>query len=94
MATGEIPVVRLQRLLHQLNITAEQSDWPTCAALARKVIATIRLAVSPESSQTGKPHLDGIYTVGTLRYIRAPADVQRLLNRMNRIIRTARQALR
>ena len=58
------------------------------------MLATIKLAIRPETSQAAKPHLDGVYTVGTMKYIRAPDKLQSLINRMNRIIRTAQRTLR
>jgi len=94
MTDGEVPVTVIWKHQRRLNDAIEEGAWEECVQLANAVCVQIRLALNPATSQTGKVHLDGVFSVGTMRYGRAPAKVKRALDKMNRIIKTAKGTIR
>lgn len=90
---GKVPVSKIWVLQRRLNAAVEAAKWDRCVKLVERICKQIKLAMDPKTSQTGKPHLDGVYSIGTLRYERAPKDVIRALHKMNRIIKTAKRTL-
>lgn len=90
---GKIPVVEIYSIQHRLGAALDAQSWDECTQLANEVIDQIRLAINPSTSQTGTPHLDGVFCVGMMRYEAAPKATKRALNKMNRILRTAKRTL-
>jgi len=94
MTGGVVPVNEIWKRQRRLNDAIEEGAWDECVQLASEVCEQIRLALNPATSQTGKVHLDGVFGVGTMRYNRAPVKAKRALDKMNRIIRTAKGTIR
>ncbi len=91
----EIPVSVIWKLQRKINKAIDAELWDESAALANAVVAQLKLAMNPVTAHTGgKPHLDGVYNVGTMRYSQAPRKTTAAINRMNRIIKTAKRTLR
>lgn len=90
----EIPVAAICRLRRLMESAIEEEAWDSVANMAKEVCRQIRLALNPSTSQTGKVHLDGVYNVGTMRYQDAPKKAKKALDKMNRIIKTAKGTLR
>jgi len=88
--TDEIPIRRLWKNRERLGVALDESQWDESKALADLIVDDIRLALDPSKSIVLPPTLDGVYTVGTVRYERAPDKIKRTLNKMNRILRTAK----
>lgn len=88
------PVTRAISLQRKLHEAVDASEWDRCIELAGKICKQIKLALDPKTCQTGIPHLDGVYSIGTMRYERGPKDVVRAINKMNRIIKTAKRTLK
>ena len=91
----EIPVSVIWKLQRKLNKAIDARLWDEVAGLANAVSAQLKLAINPATSHTGgTPHLDGVYSVGTMHYDRAPKTAKAALHKMNRIIKTAKRTLR
>lgn len=88
-----IPVVRIYALQKQLHQELEDGNWKSCKVLSSDILNTMKLALNPATCKTDKPHIDGVYAVGSMRYERAPKDIKRVLNNMNRVIKTAKRVL-
>lgn len=94
MSDGEeIPVAVIWKLRERIEVAVDGREWDACAELANEVCQQLRAAVGPATCRTGKPHLDAVYSVGTMRYQSAPRHAKRALDKMNRIIRTAKGTL-
>lgn len=93
---GEIPVSAIVRIRLQLHDAIVELEWDTCVRLADEVCQQIKLAMNPVTCQIGdgKVHLDGVFNIGTMHYEDAPRRAKRALNKMNRIIKTAKGTLR
>ena len=91
----EIPVSAIWKLQRKLNQAIDDQLWDEATELANAVVAQLKLAINPATSHTGgAPHLDGVYSVGTMHYDRAPKKAAAALHKMNRIIKTAKRTLR
>lgn len=91
------PVAQIHKLRDRLSIAVDEGDWDRATKLAKKIIKKIPLAIDPQKCMTGeplgKPHLDGVYAIGTVRYERAPTHAVRSIRQMNRIIKAALKTL-
>lgn len=94
---SEVPVAQIHKLRDRLSVAVDEGDWDKAAKLARKIVKKIPLALDPQKCMTGeplgKPHLDGVYTIGSMRYERGPSHAVRAIRQMNRIIRSAQKTL-
>lgn len=93
----KVPVTQIHKLRDRLSIAVDEGDWDRASKLAKKIIKKIPLALDSQTCMTGeplgKPHLDGVYTMGSVRYERAPAHAVRSIRQMNRIIKAAQKTL-
>ena len=95
MSDGDnIPIAVIHKIQPRISAAIEARDWDTCTLLANEICEQIKLAMNPATAHTGKVHLDGVYSVGTMRYDRAPKKAKRALNKMNRIMKTAKGTIR
>lgn len=95
MSEGEeIPVAIIWTLQRRLDKAIRERLWDECAELAQTVTAQLKLAMNLATSHTAIVHLEGVFGVGTMQYDNAPPHVKRVLNKMNRIIRTARKTIK
>ena len=90
---SSIPVRDLHELQAKLRIAMDAKAWKEVASIAREMVRIIPLAVDKKTCNTGRPHLDGVYRVGTMSYDRAPPKARRYLNMMNNVIKTASKSL-
>jgi len=86
----EPPIRILWRLRDELGHAVDDQRWDEAKALADQICKLIRLALDPSKCQIGKPSLDGVFTIGTMRYERGPGSAVRAINKMNRILKTAK----
>jgi hypothetical protein len=90
----DLPITRLYKLQADINKSVSDKEWERVSGLARDFIKAIPTSVDARTCGTIKPHLDGIYVIGTIRYSRAPDGVRKSLNLMNRIIKSAKRSLK
>lgn len=94
---SKVPVAQIHKLRDKLGIAVDEEDWDKAAKLAKKIVKKIPLALDPQKCMTGeplgKPHLDGVYTIGSMRYERGPAHAVRAIRQMNRILKVAQRNL-
>lgn len=91
LSEEELPIKRLWAYREKLSAAVDETRWDEAESLARAIMKDIKPAMDRSTCGVGKPHLDGLYTIGTMRYGSAPPKTRRLLNRMNRILRTAKR---
>jgi len=89
----ELPVSMAVNDLRKLNQIIENEQWDECVPLSEKILSNVRLALDKRTCRTGKPHLDGVYSTGRMYYQYAPKKIVRTLDKMNRIIRTAKESV-
>ena len=89
--TEELPIRRLWKYREQLNKAVDGGEWEEATRLSKLIVSDIRFALDPATCGTGKPTLDGLYSIGTQRYVRAPDKTKRAINHMNRILKTAKK---
>lgn len=85
------PVSIIRQGISDLRISLDEKDWDKSNANAQVVLDHIPLAISIDRCNLYYPSLDGVFCVGTQSYLRAPKELVRKLNKMNRIIKTARK---
>ena len=93
MTDEETPISQLWTLRNLLDEAADDSRWDDAAGISEQILVVLRKAMDPSKCQVGTRHLDGIYTLGTTDYEMAPPKAKRKLNKMNRILRTAKNNL-
>ncbi len=93
MTDEEIPISKLWTLRNLLAEAVDDSQWEEVISIVKQLLVVLRDALDPGKCKTGTPHLDGLYMLGTMDYERAPAKARRALNKMNRIIKTAKMNL-
>ncbi len=93
MNDEQTPISQLWTLRKLLGEAVDESRWDESASISKQFLVILREAVNPSKCQIGVPHLDGIYTLGTTSYERAPAKPKRALHKMNRILKTAQMNL-
>lgn len=76
-----------------LKKSVANEKWDESRRLSKLIVEDIKLAVSFDRCKTGTPHLEGLYRIGTMTYMYAPAKVKRSLDRMNLIIKSAKENL-
>lgn len=86
-----LPIEKLFRLQAKLNIYILSKRWDKVRKVAMTMIKGVQVASDPDRCRTGKPHIDGIYQVGSMYYERAPKDVKESVNLLNKSIRDARE---
>lgn len=91
MSEAEIPIRRLWKYREGLDKAIESPDWDEALRLAKLITSGIREALDPVACGAGKPTLDGLYSVGFMRYMNAPKKTKKALTKMNRILRTAKR---
>lgn len=89
-----LPIEQLCDLQKSINAAIDTGKWKRTQKLARSFIKLIPQAVDKKTCRTGKPHLDGIYVIGTIRYDGAPIEAVKALNLMNRLIKSAKKSLK
>jgi hypothetical protein len=89
----ETPISQLWTLRKLLGEAVEDSRWDDVTGISGQLLVVLRKAVDPSKCQVGVAHLDGIYTLGTTSYEKATPKAKRALNKMNRILRTAKMNL-
>jgi hypothetical protein len=89
----ELPIRQLWKYREQLSDAVDACEWGEAERFAKMIVRGIRLALDPATCGTGKPTLDGLYSIGTQRYSRAPDKTKRALNHMNRILKTAKKSI-
>lgn len=92
--SGELPVSVCCNSIRLLNQLIAEERWEESVSVSKKILENVALALDPRKCKTGTPHLDGVYSTGRMYYSNAPPEVRRALDRMNRIIRTAKDSLR
>jgi hypothetical protein len=90
LSDAKIPIRKLWKCRDRLDESVDSHDWDESAKLAEAITAGIRDAVDP-SLCGGQPTLDGLYTIGNMRYARAPKKTKKAITKMNRILRTAKR---
>lgn len=90
MSEAEIPIRKLWKYKDSLDKAVESYDWDEATCLAKLIVSGIREALDPATCG-GQPTLDGLYSVGDMRYANAPKKAKKALTKMNRILRTAKQ---
>ncbi len=91
--TEETPISQLWTLRKLLGEAVDESRWDDAASISEQFLVVLRKAVSLSECQVGTRHLEGIYTVGTTSYERATHKAKKKLNKMNRILKTAKNNL-
>lgn len=91
MSDEEVPICHLWNLRNLLDDALDNSRWGEVESISGQIVVGIKEALDPSRCQVGTPHLDGLYMIGTVRYDRAPPKSKRALNKMNRILRTAKK---
>jgi len=91
LSEAEIPIRKLWKYRDSLNEAVESSDWDEASRLAKLIVSGIRDALDPVSCGVGKPTLDGLYSIGNMRYEDAPKNVKRAISKMNNILRAAKR---
>lgn len=89
----ELPVSACKNGIRILNELVEEGRWEECIPVSKRILENVALALNPRKCRTGSPHLDGVYSTGRMHYINAPPNVRRALDKMNRIIRTAKESV-
>ena len=95
MKRGEvIPICRLHELRDELRFALDASKWKTVRNRARSITALVPFAMDPSTCWTGSPHLDGIYSVGTQVFARAPDKTKQALTEMNALLGKYKEKMR
>ena len=90
----KLPIEQLYDLHKSLSEAVDAGEWKRVPKLARSITKLIPQAVDVKTCRTGKPHLDGLYSIGTIRYDGAPTEAVKALNLMNRIVRSAKRSVK
>lgn len=85
-----MPIKRLWNNQESLNNVIDFEDWDEAERISKLIVSDIKEALDFDKCKTGTPTLDGIYGVGTIRYTKAPKNVRKSIDKMNRIIKTAK----
>lgn len=93
MTDEEIPISQLWTLRKLLGEAVDESRWDDATSISEQFLVVLRKAMDPSKCQVGERHLDGIYTLGTTSYERATPKAKKKLNKMNRILKTAKKNL-
>lgn len=95
MNDDEIPVRVICDSLRRLDSLILNGQWEECVTLSNDILNYIKLAINPRTCKTGTPHLDGVrpYHTGRMYYSYAPSNVKKSLEKMNRIIKAAKNTI-
>lgn len=93
MTDEETPLNQLWTLRKLLGEAVDESRWDDATSISEQFLVVLPSALDPSRCQIGAPHLDGIYMLGTMSYERATPKAKRKLNKMNRILKTAKNNL-
>lgn len=85
---GLHPINKAWRLRNDLGEAVHDKKWKRSHNIAKALIKQIDLCVIHD-----KPTLDGLFSVGTMWYDKAPEKVRDMINRFNDKLITARKKL-
>lgn len=66
------PVTRAFRLRVKLSKAIEDSKWKRANRLSIKLSKVLVECADPSNCETGRPHAEGIFSIGWQRYLKAP----------------------
>ena len=87
------PISKIYRLRDSLSIKIDKKQWATSVMISKKILSLLPKAISETECGTGKPHIDGLYEIGYIRYSKAPKEASEILDHMNNEIKSARITL-
>lgn len=70
----------------QLSKAVDEARWEDAQRYAREISGLIPQCLSPSKCKTGEPHLEGLYSLGELRFSKATAGAKKAILHMNRLI--------
>ena len=74
-----------------LKVLVADREWDEARDVSKSIVEDIKLAIDFDHCKTGTPHLEGLYSIGTMTYMYAPRKVKRSLDKMNLIIKSAKE---
>lgn len=91
---SDLPIAQIYNLRDQLSRELDAGNWDEASEIAKRITKLIPKAIDPKNCGGGMPHLDGVFTVGTMRFEGGPKHAARSIRQMNRIINTAKRTLK
>ena len=82
------PICKARRLRNELGEAVDAKKWKRSHNLAKDLIKQIDLCLIDPS-----PQLDGLFTIGTMWYLRAPDKSKNMIDRFNHKLNTEQRKL-
>ena len=85
---GSHPIVKAWRLRQELDEAINGQKWKRAHNIAKDLMRQIDVCLAHN-----KPHLDGLFRIGTMWYQTAPEKAARMIDRFNVKLKTAKGKL-
>ncbi len=82
------PIVKAWRLRQELGEAVHEHKWKRAHNIAKDLVRQIDICLVHT-----KPHLDGLYGIGTMWYQRAPEKAAKMIDRFNAKLKKAKGKL-